>query len=225
MDEKQLLMIPGPTAVPQSVLLAAAQPMVNHRGPEFRAALEASTEGLKRVFQTSHEVYILSSSGTGGLEAAVVNMLSPGDKVLSVSIGVFGDRFASIAETYGVQVEKIEFPMGSAPRAVPMLNANRTRQAFLKLPPSQPLRQPSQCICHLIEWDALLPGAIRFLMTESDTEPSRIGKRGTLTRNGSGCSSASLTTADPIGSVLSASRCSSVRFIADEMAWMSLRSF
>lgn len=114
MDEKQLLMIPGPTAVPQSILLAGAQPMVNHRGPEFRAALEACTEGLKRVFQTSHEVYILTASGTGGLEAAIVNMLSPGDKVLSVSIGVFGDRFASIAQTYGAQVEKMDFPMGSA---------------------------------------------------------------------------------------------------------------
>jgi aspartate aminotransferase-like enzyme len=114
LDEKQLLMIPGPTAVPQSILLAGAQPMINHRGPEFRAALEASTEGLKRVFQTSHEMYILTASGTGGLEAAIVNMLSPGDKILSVSIGVFGDRFASIAETYGAEVGKMDFPMGSA---------------------------------------------------------------------------------------------------------------
>ena len=114
MDEKQLLMIPGPTAVPQSILLAGAHPMVNHRGPEFRAALEACTEGLKRVFQTSHEVYILTASGTGGLEAAIVNTLSPGDKILSVSIGVFGDRFATIAETYGADVEKMDFPMGSA---------------------------------------------------------------------------------------------------------------
>ena len=97
MEEKQLLMIPGPTPVPPSVLLAGARPMVNHRGPEFAQALEECTQGLKKVFQTEHHVFILTGSGTGGLEAAVVNMLSPGDLVLSVSIGVFGDRFASIA--------------------------------------------------------------------------------------------------------------------------------
>lgn len=107
-------MIPGPTPVPASILLTGAKPMVNHRGPEFKAALEACTQGLKRIFQTSHEVYILTASGTGGLEAAVVNFLSPGDLVLSVSIGVFGDRFASIAETYGAKVEKLNFEMGTA---------------------------------------------------------------------------------------------------------------
>ncbi len=114
MDEKQLLMIPGPTMVPHSVLLAGAAPMINHRGPEFKAALDECTAGLKRVFQTSGDVYILTSSGTGGLEAAAVNMLSPGDFVLSISIGNFGDRFATIAETYGAKVEKLDFPMGSA---------------------------------------------------------------------------------------------------------------
>ncbi len=114
MDEKQLLMIPGPTAVPQSILLAGARPMINHRGPEFKAALDDCTEGLKRVFQTSHEMYILTASGTGGLEAAIVNTLSPGDLVLSVSIGVFGDRFADIADTYGARVEKLDFEMGEA---------------------------------------------------------------------------------------------------------------
>jgi len=114
LGEKQLLMIPGPTMVPQSILLAGAGPMINHRGPEFKAALDECTAGLKRVFQTSGDVYILTASGTGGLEAAVVNMLSPGDFVLSVSIGVFGDRFATIAETYGAKVEKLDFPMGTA---------------------------------------------------------------------------------------------------------------
>ena len=114
MEEKQLLMIPGPTPVPQSVLLAGARPMINHRGPEFKVAIEECTAGLKRVFRTRHEVFILTCAGTGGLEAAVVNMLSPGDKVLSVSIGVFGDRFAAIASTYGVNVEKLAFDMGAA---------------------------------------------------------------------------------------------------------------
>ena len=101
MREKQLLMIPGPTAVPHSVLLSGARTMINHRGTEFSAVLAEATEGLKKIFGTKHEVLILTSSGTGGLEAAVVNMFSPGDLVLSVSIGVFGDRFASIASTFG----------------------------------------------------------------------------------------------------------------------------
>ena len=114
MEEKQLLMIPGPTPVPPSVLLAGARPMVNHRGPEFAQALEECTQGLKKVFQTEHHVFILTGSGTGGLEAAVVNMLSPGDLVLSVSIGVFGDRFASIAQAFGAKVESLNFEWGSA---------------------------------------------------------------------------------------------------------------
>jgi len=114
LKEKQLLMIPGPTPVPPSVLLAAAAPMINHRGPEFAEALAEVTAGLKRVFQTQHDVFVLTASGTGGLEAAVVNMLSPGDTVLSVSIGVFGDRFASIAKAFGVKVESLDFEWGTA---------------------------------------------------------------------------------------------------------------
>ncbi len=114
MKEKQLLMIPGPTPVPPSVLLAGAAPMINHRGPEFAEALAEVTAGLKRVFQTQHDVFVLTASGTGGLEAAVVNMLSPGDTVLSVSIGVFGDRFASIAKAFGVKVESLDFEWGTA---------------------------------------------------------------------------------------------------------------
>ncbi len=114
MNERQLLMIPGPTPVPESILLSGARPMVNHRGPEVAKLIGECTEGLKRVFQTKHEAFILTCSGTGGLEAAVVNTLSPGDKVLSVSIGVFGDRLATIAKTYGAQVESLNFPYGTA---------------------------------------------------------------------------------------------------------------
>lgn len=114
MAEQQLLMIPGPTPVPQSLLLSGARPMVNHRGPEFAQLIADCTAGLRRVFQTQHDVFILTASGTGGLEAAVVNVLSPGDKVLSVSIGVFGDRWASIATAFGAQVESLSFPYGQA---------------------------------------------------------------------------------------------------------------
>lgn len=126
MEEKQLLMIPGPTPVPPSVLQAGAKPMINHRGPAFAKVLTDCTEGLKKAFKTKNDVIILTGSGTGGLEAAIVNTLSPGDQVLSVSIGVFGDRFASIAETYGAQVEKIEVEWGRA--ADPEMIAARLKQ-------------------------------------------------------------------------------------------------
>ena len=114
MDERQLLMIPGPTPVPQSILLSGARAMVNHRGPEVAKLMADCTAGLKWAFQTQHYAFILTCSGTGGLEAAVVNTLSPGDKVLSVSIGVFGDRLATIAKTYGAQVDSLSFAYGAA---------------------------------------------------------------------------------------------------------------
>ncbi|GAB4338644.1 MAG: alanine--glyoxylate aminotransferase family protein [Dehalococcoidia bacterium] len=78
--------------------------MLNHRGPEFGQILRRVTDGLNWVFGTSSDVLSFTTSGTGGLEAAVVNVLSPGDRVLSVSIGSFGDRLANIAETYGAEV-------------------------------------------------------------------------------------------------------------------------
>jgi aspartate aminotransferase-like enzyme len=88
--------------------------MVNHRGPEFKELLGRVTEGLKTGFRTTNDVLILTSSGTGGLEAAVVNFLSPTDAVLSVSIGVFGDRFAAIASRYGATVTKHDVEWGRA---------------------------------------------------------------------------------------------------------------
>lgn len=88
--------------------------MMNHRGPEFAAILRSVSENLSWVFQTSSEVYSLSTSGTGGLETAVVNVLSPGDRVLGVSIGSFGDRFSAIATAYGAEVEKYALEWGEA---------------------------------------------------------------------------------------------------------------
>ncbi|HAA89717.1 MAG: Aminotransferase, class V [Thermoanaerobacterales bacterium 50_218] len=114
MEEKQYLMLPGPTPVPPRVLRAMARPMINHRGPEFKALFEEVTAGLKEVFRTQNEIIIFPSAGTGAMEAAVVNFVSPGDKVVVVSIGVFGERFAEIARRFGAQVEKLDFPWGSA---------------------------------------------------------------------------------------------------------------
>lgn len=108
------LRVPGPTPCPPEVLKAMAWQMVNHRGPEFHQMLTDVTEDLKKVFQTRNDVLLLTGSGTGGLEAAVVNTLSPGDKVLSVSIGVFGDRFASIAKAFGADVANLKVEWGKA---------------------------------------------------------------------------------------------------------------
>jgi aspartate aminotransferase-like enzyme len=108
------LRVPGPTPCPPEVLKAMAWQMVNHRGPEYHEMIAEVTENLKKVFQTKNDVLLLTGSGTGGLEAAVVNTLSPGDKVLSVSMGVFGDRFASIAKTFGADVISLKVEWGKA---------------------------------------------------------------------------------------------------------------
>jgi len=108
------LRVPGPTPCPPEVLAAMGWPMINHRGPEFKKMLYEVTDQIKEVFQTKNDLYILTGSGTGGLEAAVVNVLSPGDKVLSVSIGVFGDRWANIAQTFGADVIPLNFEWGKA---------------------------------------------------------------------------------------------------------------
>ncbi|UCB42951.1 MAG: alanine--glyoxylate aminotransferase family protein [Dehalococcoidales bacterium] len=108
------LRIPGPTPCPDEVLQAMTKQMINHRGPEFRDILNRITESLKVLFQTKNDVFLLTGSGTGGMEAAIVNTLSPGDTVLSVSTGVFGDRFASIAEQFGAKVTRLSFEWGKA---------------------------------------------------------------------------------------------------------------
>jgi aspartate aminotransferase-like enzyme len=108
------LRVPGPTPCPPEVLEAMGWPMINHRGPEYKKLLYEVTDKLKMVYQTENDLYLLTGSGTGGLEAAVVNMLSPGDKVLSVSIGVFGDRWADIARMFGADVIPLNFEWGKA---------------------------------------------------------------------------------------------------------------
>ncbi|MBI4187213.1 MAG: alanine--glyoxylate aminotransferase family protein [Chloroflexi bacterium] len=106
------LRIPGPTPLPDEVRQAMSRQMINHRGEEFGRILEGVTVKLKQLFQTKGDILLLTSSGTGGLEAAIVNTLSPGDKVLAVSNGVFGDRFAAIAEQFGAEVTPLRFEWG-----------------------------------------------------------------------------------------------------------------
>src|SRR5256884_6831329 len=114
MYRPQNLRIPGPTFVPQSVLAASARPLINHRGPEFAALLAALTRALQDFLRTEHDVLILTASGSAGLEAAIANTLSSGDKVLAFSCGAFGERFAAIAKAYGVDARRVDVPYGRA---------------------------------------------------------------------------------------------------------------
>ncbi len=110
--DPQNLRTPGPTPIPDDIVEEMSLPMINHRGPEFKELIEATTEGLKQVFMTTDDLYILTASGTGALEAAVVNTLSPGDRVIACTAGAFGDRFVQIADTYGADVLRMDFEWG-----------------------------------------------------------------------------------------------------------------
>jgi aspartate aminotransferase-like enzyme len=110
----QNLRIPGPTTVPAEILAQMARPMINHRGPEFAAIMRRVNARLQYFFQTTAPILTYPASGTGGQEAAIVNLFSPGDDVAVISIGSFGNRLARIAEAYGLQVARIEFPWGQA---------------------------------------------------------------------------------------------------------------
>jgi len=109
---KEYLMIPGPTPVPDSVLSKMAMPMINHRGKEFAQILKNVTEKMKKVYLTKGDVILLTASGSGGMESAVVNFLSPGDKAIFCVTGAFGDRWAKMGKVYGADVIRIETPVG-----------------------------------------------------------------------------------------------------------------
>ena len=110
----QNLRIPGPTPCPPEIMEAMSSPMINHRGPEFKELIHSVTERLKQVFATTGDVYIFTASGTGALEASLVNTLSPGNKVLAAVTGSFGQRYADMAETAGAEVTRLEFEWGTA---------------------------------------------------------------------------------------------------------------
>lgn len=114
MYRPQNLRIPGPTFVPQTVLAASARPLINHRGPEFAALLAALTRALQDFLRTQGDVFLLTASGSGGMEAAVANTLSSGDKVLLFVNGTFGERFHLICKTYGVEVRRVDVAFGRA---------------------------------------------------------------------------------------------------------------
>src|SRR5919202_2621567 len=117
MAEKRHLMTPGPTPVPSEVLAAIAQPVVHHRGPDFRVLYARCLERLREVVRTERDVLLLTASGTAGMESAVSNLCSPGDRVLVVSAGHFGERWAQIARAYGCAVEELRYEWGEVPAA------------------------------------------------------------------------------------------------------------
>jgi len=114
MERPEILMTPGPTPVPPEVLLAQGSPLVYHRGPGYGRLLREVTAGLKAMLKTKGHVLVFTASGTGGLESAVANLFSPGDRVVVPVAGYFGDRFAHIAEAFHLDVRRVEYDWGRA---------------------------------------------------------------------------------------------------------------
>jgi len=117
MSEKRHLLTPGPTPVPPEVLAAISQPVVHHRGPDFRPVYERTLVRLRDVFRTERDVLLFGAAGTGAMESAVANLCSPGDRVLVVSAGHFGERWQAIASAYGAELETLEYSWGEIPAA------------------------------------------------------------------------------------------------------------
>jgi aspartate aminotransferase-like enzyme len=124
---KNYLLAPGPTAVPAEVLLDIASPTIHHRTPEFEKVVEGIRGQLREVFATEQDVLVLAASGTGAMEAAVTNTLSPGDVALCVNGGKFGERWTKIARAYGVEVEEIVVEWGRAVDPAAVESALRRR--------------------------------------------------------------------------------------------------
>jgi aspartate aminotransferase-like enzyme len=127
--KKKYLLSPGPTPVPEAALLTMAYPMMHHRTPQFSAIFAEVKEDLKYLFQTKNDVLILSSSGTGAMESAVVNIFSPGDHALVVNGGKFGERWGKICESYGLKTIWLNVEWGRAVKSEAIEDAlNKDRE-------------------------------------------------------------------------------------------------
>jgi serine---pyruvate transaminase len=113
--EKRYLMTPGPTPAPPEVLAAIAQPVLHHRGPDYKKLYSECLGRLREVFRTGEEVLLFGGSGTGAMESAVANLCSPGERVLVVSAGYFGERWASLAKAFGADVDHLRYAWGEVP--------------------------------------------------------------------------------------------------------------
>jgi serine---pyruvate transaminase len=129
--EKRYLMTPGPTPAPPEVLAAIAQPVIHHRGPDFRRVYSETLARLREVFRTEQEVLLFGGSGSGAMESGAANLLSPGDPVLVVSAGYFGERWAAIAKAYGAEVDHLRYAWGEIPSADDAAARLREREAAI----------------------------------------------------------------------------------------------
>ncbi len=120
---KNYLMTPGPTPVPEDIRNEMAKPIIHHRTKEYQAIFKDATEGLKKIFKTSGDVFTFTSSGTGAMEASIVNVLSPLDKIIVVRGGKFGERFGDIAKAYAVEVIPIDVEWGTSPKPATIAEA------------------------------------------------------------------------------------------------------
>ena len=111
---KHYLLSPGPTPIPNEVALAMSETMIHHRTPQFNKIFEEARNGLKKLFGTKNDVLMLASSGTGAMEASVANLFSPGDKVLVVNGGKFGERWLNISNAYGLNPIELKVAWGQA---------------------------------------------------------------------------------------------------------------
>ncbi|HSQ13509.1 MAG TPA: alanine--glyoxylate aminotransferase family protein [Candidatus Deferrimicrobium sp.] len=111
---KQYLLSPGPTPIPNEVALAMAETMIHHRTPQFNKVFDEAREGLKKLFATKNDVLMLAASGTGAMEASVANLFSPGEKVLVINGGKFGERWFNIANAFGLNPIELKVEWGQA---------------------------------------------------------------------------------------------------------------
>lgn len=126
--KRNLLLTPGPSKVPVELCEVLGRPIIHHRTPQFQQVLKEVTEGLRKVIHTSGDVYLLASSGTGAMEAAMSNLASPGEKVITVEYGKFGERWASLAKAYKLNAVTLKIEWGRT------ITADEVRAALLEHP-------------------------------------------------------------------------------------------
>jgi aspartate aminotransferase-like enzyme len=131
---KHYLLSPGPTPIPNQIALAMSETMIHHRTPQFNQVFEEARQGLKKLFGTKNDVLMLASSGTGAMEAAVANLFSPGDKVLVINGGKFGERWLNISNAFGLNPIEMKVPWGQAAKVAEVekqLKANPDLQGVM----------------------------------------------------------------------------------------------
>lgn len=126
--KKNLLLTPGPSKVPVELCEVLGKPIIHHRTPQFQQILKEVTEGLGKIINTTSDVYLLASSGTGAMEAAVANLASPGDKVITVEYGKFGERWAALAKAYKLNAVTLKIEWGRT------ITADEVKEALLAHP-------------------------------------------------------------------------------------------